>query len=129
MTIYTAEQVIEIGGREWEKKGKYRVYLNDDIWPDLIGLKVERYNTGNICAAWLDGDRISNSRANDILLAIAKVYWDSADGQIHIWTRSAGRYIDEVPGWIRAGIAKAAAVFEEGADLVKPDTHQVIEVI
>lgn len=73
MTTYTAEQITSIGGNLWERGTKRRVYLND--WPTLIGLDIERYNTGNIRHATLDGETISNSRAHKLLGA--QVYWEN----------------------------------------------------
>lgn len=112
MTTYTAEQIIRIGGREWRKGNKHRVYINRDVWTRLIGLETSHYKTGNIRSATLDGEQISNSRAYDILHCIDSVYWDSTDGQIHIRIAWPGRYSDRVPDWIRDGIAEAVAALD-----------------
>lgn len=108
-TTYTAEQIIAIGGREWIKGDKHRVYLNQDIWTALIGLEVEHYKSGTISSASLDGERISNSQAYKILAAIDAVWLDVTTGQIVISRYTTRPLADEVPGWIRAGIAKAVA--------------------
>lgn len=106
---YTKKQIAAIGGNEWTSpRGEVRLYLND--WPALIGMEVERYGTGNISSAAIGGDRLSNSRARDILQVVESVYWSSADQLIHIWIMTChGRYADTVPGWIRDGIADAVA--------------------
>ena len=44
----------------WEKYNKRRLYLD---FAKIINLEVDRYNTGNISSAFLDGEKISNSRA------------------------------------------------------------------
>jgi hypothetical protein len=44
----------------WEKYNKRRLYLD---FAKIINLEVDRYNTGNISSAFLDGEKISNSKA------------------------------------------------------------------
>ena len=44
----------------WEKYNKKRLYLD---FAKIINLEVDRYNTGNISSAFLEGEKISNSRA------------------------------------------------------------------
>lgn len=44
----------------WEKYNKRRLYLD---FAKIINLEVNRYNTGNISSAFLDGEKISNSKA------------------------------------------------------------------
>src|SRR5690554_4896083 len=53
------------GGRLWEKNGHRRIYINN--LSVLYGLETTRYNTGNIASAKLDGERISNNSARQIL--------------------------------------------------------------
>lgn len=107
-TTYTAEQIEAIGGRRWAKTdGTLRVYINEDVWAALIGLRVERYRTGNISSAHLRGERISNSRAGRALTT-TKVYWQ--DGKIWI-TKDA-----ELAADIRAAIAQAVAALTSDDD-------------
>lgn len=109
---YTRQQIIAIGGSEWTHPGtgEIRIYIND--WPALIGLDVNRYGTGNISSATLDGERISNARARDILGTVTRVWWSDADSKIHIRHYTTGRYADQVPGWIHDGIATAVKASE-----------------
>lgn len=79
----TADTMVAIGGRRWQKNGMDRVYLNEDIWSGMTGIDVSRYNSGNICGATLDGHAIANGRAGRLLAAVDKVYFDAADGQLH----------------------------------------------
>tara|TARA_R100000329_G_C7523048_1_gene184434 strand:- start:230 stop:526 length:297 start_codon:yes stop_codon:yes gene_type:complete len=44
----------------WEKHNKRRLYLD---FAKIVNLEVDRYNTGNISSAFLDGEKISNSKA------------------------------------------------------------------
>lgn len=63
-------------GSEWQKGNLHRIYFNNlATW---YGLEVEHYNSGNISAAWIDGEAISNSRAKhlDTTLRFGKVYYD-----------------------------------------------------
>lgn len=71
------------GGRAWTypSTGAIRVYLNN--WTDLLGLSiVTTYGTGNISAAVLDGQPISNVEARRILGGDPKVWWEN--GAVHI---------------------------------------------
>jgi hypothetical protein len=64
--------MIAIGGKPWQpKQGPTRIYLND--WAPLAGLQVDRYKSGNIKWATLDGEKISNARAARLLQG--KVYF------------------------------------------------------
>lgn len=80
-------------GSEWTSSdgSKHRIYFND--LPTLYGLKLEHYNSGNICAAWLDGNRISNTTARKILgdLAWGKLFYDFEDGKLHTRDVRGGR--------------------------------------
>jgi hypothetical protein len=60
----TVEKLTAAGGSEWESGDNHRVYFND--LPELYGLQAERYGTGNISSAKLDGQKISNSKARKI---------------------------------------------------------------
>ena len=44
----------------WEKYNKIRLYLD---FAKIVNLEVDRYNTGNISSAYLEGEKISNSKA------------------------------------------------------------------
>ena len=110
MTTLTVENLVAIGGNRWTKNGHDRVYLNN--WPELIGLEVTRYKSGNIWAASLNGERISNAEARRILGAITAVYFDAADGQIHVkwgWDTPRSMTRDELYQAIVDGIHAAVA--------------------
>jgi hypothetical protein len=104
---WTREQMLAIGGSPWQKNGKDRIYLNG--WADLIGLAVTRYGTGNISSATLGGEPISNGKARQLLGQDAKVWWDAADGQIHITagTVLADRYAGDLHDGIAAAVERA----------------------
>lgn len=92
----TAEQVIALGGNRWTKNGMDRVYLND--WAQYAGIETAHYNTGNISGAWIDGHGIANGRIGAIIGAVDKVYFDTADGKLHVKHYGADsisvRYLD-----------------------------------
>jgi len=80
--VYTDEQILAIGGREWCRPGIRRIYLSDCA--ERAGLEIATYRHGGIKAAWLDGERISNTRAAEIRYVLDRVWWDAQDGRIHV---------------------------------------------
>ena len=68
-------------GSEWQKGEHHRIYFNNLC--ELFGLSYSVYKSGNISAATLDGERISNSRAKEIKFALAgaKVWYDLNSGE------------------------------------------------
>jgi len=66
--------------RRWTNPttGEHRRYLNG--WEKAIGLKVSRYNTGNVSSATLDGEHISNTAAGHMS---AKIWLDDTD-RVHV---------------------------------------------
>ena len=74
-------RLIQAGGRRWTKGEFNRIYFNN--LDELYGLRYDTYNTGNICWATVDGKRISNNFARQILamLASAKVWYDCNTGR------------------------------------------------
>ncbi|HLU44560.1 MAG TPA: hypothetical protein VKZ67_06010, partial [Natronosporangium sp.] len=70
-TTITAQQIIDLGGREWiGRNGQRRIYLNN--WHQLAGLEITRYKNGGIRFAAIGDERISNNKA--AALATAKVW-------------------------------------------------------
>lgn len=55
-----------------------RVYIPVDLACRVIGLKVTRYGSGNVSGATLDGARISNTSAREMLASIDDIYYDAA---------------------------------------------------
>lgn len=58
------ETKIEKISNLWEKYGKKRGYFD---FMDFIDLEVNRYGTGNISSAVLNGEKISNTQARKII--------------------------------------------------------------
>lgn len=79
--MYTYDQMSELGYPTWNhpRTGELRVYIDD--WHAAIDLEVNYYKSGNISGAQLDGQRISNQSASRLLAV--RVWWSSADGELH----------------------------------------------
>ncbi|WP_329114407.1 hypothetical protein [Streptomyces sp. NBC_01353] len=96
IAVLTVDAVKAIGGNEWIRGTYHRVYLND--WAQYAGIEVTRYNTGRISSASLGGRGISNDRAGRLLGLVDKLYFDAADGRLHIQHSGAReveiRYLD-----------------------------------
>lgn len=85
-----ATLINEFGGNLWEGGEHRRVYLNNAL--ELAGLEVNRYGTGNISSARIDGKKISNAKAGE--LAGLNVYWDCNAGELVVMGRA--RLKDEI---------------------------------
>lgn len=83
MNSINIDTLKSIGGQEWTRDDKRRVYFNN--LAELFGLDAAFYNTGNVSSASLHGEDISNTRAREIISALrmSKVWWDAADSQFH----------------------------------------------
>lgn len=108
--ILSVDTLTAIGGSRWTKAGKDRVYIND--WAALAGLEYTTYGTGNISSATYQGEDIANRQAGLALGAIDKVWFDTADGQLHVrYGYSEPRFAtreqlwDNVTDGIRAAVA------------------------
>jgi len=77
-----AEALEQVGGRRWTKGDRDRVYFNN--LAARVGLDVGLYKSGNIAAATLNDERISNRRAYDILGALhnIRVWYDLDTGKL-----------------------------------------------
>ncbi|HHZ7200348.1 TPA: hypothetical protein ACWLZG_001909 [Proteus mirabilis] len=70
----TESKLIKLGCAFWENYGKRRVYINNEQLESVFELRVNAYNTGNISNAFMNGEKISNSRAYKLLSV--KPYFD-----------------------------------------------------
>ena len=70
-------KLINKGARRWTKGEHDRLYIDTD----LLGLTVERYNSGNISYAEFQGEKISNTTAAK--LAAVTIYIDLNTDEIH----------------------------------------------
>lgn len=72
-------------GNAWKKNNMRRVYYSLDKLCNLIGFEFSTYKTGNISCAYIDGEKISNTRAKDIYYTLLnmKIYFDFTDYEFH----------------------------------------------
>lgn len=106
----TTADITAVGGREWKSGANHRVYIN--AWHAFIGLHVETRRSGSVSYATLNGEAISNSDARKFGEAVSKVYFDTADNEIHIQWGSGTPFQmnrQELAAAISAGIRAAVA--------------------
>ena len=84
-----ADYLTEKGLTVWEhpRTGEKRIYLNK-VAHELLGIEIDRYNTGNISKFMMDGEKMSNSYGYSILGALDKVYYDIAKKKIVLSTKN-----------------------------------------
>ena len=70
-------ELIKNGFNRWTKGNMDRLYIN----AAQLGLVCEYYNSGNICYAEFNGEKISNSRARS--MKSAKTFIDIKTGKIY----------------------------------------------
>ena len=93
-TVATVEKDYSSLGRVWEKGGHRRLYLDSVKVAEAIGLEYFCYNTGNISYAEYNGEKISNSRVNEILLSWVNAYFDLNTGKLY--GRGKIEFADEI---------------------------------
>lgn len=70
----TVENLVAVGGREWKRGDKHRVYFNNIA--DYLPIEIEHYKSGRISWAAWEGEEISNRQALLILDSVYGVYYD-----------------------------------------------------
>ena len=79
---YTEEQLAclsQIGNR-WQKHDKDRIYFDNEDILKWLGYRWAYYNTGNVCSASLDGEKISNYSFKKTYASLEKVWYDLTEG-------------------------------------------------
>lgn len=79
----TAEKLEALGISAWERGGMKRYYMNDAALEAVFGLSIDRYKTGNISSASLNGEGISNAKAGRLIGR--GVFYDAV---AHEWFRT-----------------------------------------
>jgi len=80
--ISLVETLVTAGGKEWISGDKHRVYFNDlkEMYCELIGVEFQRYGTGAIKSATMDGEKLSNNKCHKLLSSAAgKIHYDVKD--------------------------------------------------
>src|SRR5690554_4792972 len=75
----TVENLVAVGGREWKRGDKHRVYFNNIA--DYLPIEIEHYKSGRISWAAWEGEEISNRQAYLILESVENVYYGVATGE------------------------------------------------
>jgi len=75
----TVANLVAVGGREWKRGDKHRIYFNNIA--DYLPIEIEHYKSGRISWAAWEGEEISNSQAYLILQSVDRVYYDVATGE------------------------------------------------
>ncbi|ASL41243.1 MULTISPECIES: hypothetical protein [Acetobacter] len=81
---YSVEKMIALGGAEWIRDEMHRIYFNADVTAELIGFEY-CLRKGRVSSAKLNGEKISNARGQEILVALdfGKIWFDVATGEFH----------------------------------------------
>jgi hypothetical protein len=61
--ITMVEKLEALGLTHWVAGDHDRIYIKRDYFEKVFGLKIERYKSGSIKHAWLNGEKISNNKA------------------------------------------------------------------
>jgi hypothetical protein len=93
-------------GHTWISRDgtKRRLYVPDQWLAESSGLRDDTYKTGNISSASLNGEKLSNGKAEKLrtLLRVGKAYFDCNDGRVHV------ENMDSYTETMRAGLEKLA---------------------
>ena len=106
----TTAALLGLGYKMWERDDDRRIYIDAADIPELYGLRVERYKTGNVRTATLDGKGISNGYAHELLaqLSAGSFWFDCVKAH---WTcrRMSDTDFRRILAGIRARIAEYRA--------------------
>ena len=72
------DKLKQIGGREWIKNDIHRIYFNNIF--ELLEAEITYHKTGTFDNVKINGQRISNNKANGIK-QFAKVWYDVKTGK------------------------------------------------
>ena len=77
-TMNNTIDIIRTFTHSWTKPGttEERLYLDEDKTAKFIGLNVIRYKSGSIKHATLNGEEISNNKADKIFFSMGRAYYD-----------------------------------------------------
>lgn len=81
LTTETLKSLKKEIGNHWTKKGD-RYYLSDEFKLDVLSLEYDRYKTGNINVAYVNGEKISNYECRRILRETEQVWVNLENGDL-----------------------------------------------
>lgn len=70
----TTQKLEALGLKHWIKGDFDRIYIDDEDLKAVFGLEIEYYKTGNIKRVTLNGDKLSNNKAYELLRN--RIYFD-----------------------------------------------------
>lgn len=109
------DALVEKGGNYWEKGSYKRVYF--DL--EAIGLHTERYGTGNISNAELNGEKISNAKAGK--LGAYKAYYDVTTGECVVSSKYAVSGVSSLVAELQENLE---SLFEEAKEEVEASAEE-----
>lgn len=113
--------ITESGGREWQKYGKHRIYLDAETAYELAGGAIDFYKTGNVSSATLPAYEKEHGSLSNRRAYIESVYYDVEAGTFH--ARGNDRdvvacIIAQLTAWLEKELAQLDTDTEETADEV-----------
>lgn len=88
------EKIINTGN-EWVKGENHRVYFSAEKMIKILGLELDRYKSGSILSAKLNGEALSNNKAQKMIdsIDLRKHYYDvKTDTFISIYVEELNNY-------------------------------------
>lgn len=69
--------------KSWTKPGtdQERLYIDKNAAAAFVGLEVQYYKSGAVKSAYLDGEKLSNNKAQKIIDSMSKTYFDVSSGE------------------------------------------------
>ncbi len=122
LTETTIRNLIAKGASRWTKGDHDRLYLNGAA-KEIVGLETTHYKSGNISAATLKGESISNNRAGKISDIICSAYIDLTTGKLY------GRVRGEPMDLLRAALEDLieSEKAQDSTETTEPSTEEIKE--
>jgi hypothetical protein len=102
------QKLIELGGNYWNRYGKKRIYFDRLDLARFTGLEFDTYKSGNVASATLDGEKISNAKARNLLRKLdSQFFFDLDDGEFHYHARNRhywNQKYDQYAKWFGMGV-------------------------
>lgn len=114
------DKLIARGGNRWAKGSYDRIYFDAEV----LGLECDFYKSGSVSYAAINGERISNSRATELLRC--RSYVDVTTGAIVTGSDVLRDLLTALVESVEAEIAAEELVYETGAP-VCDDDHVIVD--
>lgn len=119
LTANQIEKLEAMGFKRWTKGNHDRLYINNGLYK-IMDIEVDRYKTGNIATAKLNGEETSNSFMNKLISAGTKSYIDLNSDEIISYANDS--YIKSL---IEEAIEKAV---EETEEKEEPTIFEIVGI-